>query len=145
MSDSLQPQGLQHAKFLCPLPTPRVCSNGCPSSCWCLSTISSSVIPFSSCLQSCPASGSFPMSQFSHQVAKVLELQHQSFQWISRTEFLQDWLVSSPCSPRDSQESSPKPKFKSMDSSAFSFLYSPTLTWLLGKPEPWLDRPLLAK
>ena len=50
-----------------------------------------------------------------HQVAKVLELQlqHQSFQWIFRTDFLKDWLVGSPCSPRDSQESSPTPQFKS--------------------------------
>jgi len=53
----------------------------------------------------------------SHQVAKVLEfqLQHQSFQWIFRTDFLQDWLVWSPCSPRDSQECSPTPQFKSIN------------------------------
>ena len=65
-----------------------------------------------------------------HQVAKLLEfqLQHQSFQWSFRTDFLQDWLVGSPCSPRDSQESSPTPQFKSINSSALSFLYSPTLT-----------------
>ena len=64
----------------------------------------------------------------SHQVAKVLELQHQSFQWIFRTDCLQDGLVWSPCSPRDSQESSPTPQFKSINSSAHNFLYSPTLT-----------------
>ena len=66
----------------------------------------------------------------SHQVAKVLEfeLNHQSFQWIFRTDFLEDWLVWSLCSPRDSQESSPTPQFKSINSSALSFLYSPTLT-----------------
>ena len=66
----------------------------------------------------------------SHQVAKVLEfqLQHQSFQWIFRTDFLQDRLVGSPCSPRDSQDSSPKPQFKSTNSLVLSFLYSPTLT-----------------
>ena len=63
-SDSLQPQGLQHARLPCPSPTPRACSNSCPLSRWCHPTISSSVIPFSSCLQSFPASGSFPMSQF---------------------------------------------------------------------------------
>ena len=56
----------------------------------------------------------------SHQVAKVLEFQHQSFQWIFRTDFLQDGLVGSPCSPRDSQESSPTPQFKSINSSALS-------------------------
>ena len=65
-----------------------------------------------------------------HQVAKVLEfqLQHQSFQWIFRTDFLWDGLVGSPCSPRDSQESSPTPQFKSINSLALSFLYSPILT-----------------
>ena len=66
----------------------------------------------------------------SHQVAKVWEfqLQHQSIQWILRTGFFKDGLVGSPCSPRDSQESSPIPQFKSINSSGLSFLYSPTLT-----------------
>ena len=66
----------------------------------------------------------------SHQVAKGLEfqLQHQSFQWIFRTDFLQDGLVGSPCCPSDSQESSPTPQFKSINSSVLSFLHSPTLT-----------------
>ena len=69
--------------------------------------------------------GLFQGVSSSHQVAKVLELQHQSLQW--RTDFLQDWLVWS-CSPRDSQESSPTPQFKSISSLVLSFLYSPTLT-----------------
>ena len=64
MSDSLQPHGLQHARLPCPSPTPRACSNSCPSSRWCHLTTLSSVVPFSSCLQSFPASGSFPRSQF---------------------------------------------------------------------------------
>ena len=64
MSDSLQPHGLQHARPPCPSPTPGVYSNSCPLSWWCHPTISSSVLPFSSCLQSFPASGSFPVSQF---------------------------------------------------------------------------------
>ena len=63
MSDSLWPHGLQHTRLPCPSPTPRACSNSCPSSRWYYSTISSSVVSFSSCLQSFPASGSFPMSQ----------------------------------------------------------------------------------
>ena len=69
---------------------PRVYSNSCPLSQWCHPTISSSVVPFSSSLQSFPESGSFPMSSSSHQVAKVLELQfhYQSFQWIFRIDFL---------------------------------------------------------
>ena len=64
MADSLQPHGLQHARLPCPSPTPGVYSNSCPLSRWCHPTISSSVAPFSSHLQSFPASGSFPMSQF---------------------------------------------------------------------------------
>ena len=63
MSDSLWPHGLQHARLPCPSRSPGVCSNSCPLSWWYHPTISSSVIPFSSCLQSFPASGSFPMSQ----------------------------------------------------------------------------------
>ena len=62
-SDSLRPHELQHARPPCPSPTPGVYSNSCPSSWWCHPAISSSVIPFSSCPQSLPASGSFPMSQ----------------------------------------------------------------------------------
>ena len=62
MSDSLRPHESQHTRPPCPSPTPGVYSNSCPSSRWCYTTISSSVIPFSSCLQSFPASGSFPMS-----------------------------------------------------------------------------------
>ena len=64
VSDSLWPHGLQHARLPCPSPTLRACSNTCPLSQWCQPTISSSVIPFSSCLQSFAASGSFPISQF---------------------------------------------------------------------------------
>ena len=64
VSCSLWPHGLQHARLPCPSPTPRACSNSCSLSQWCHPTISSSVIPFSSCLQSFPASGSFPMSLF---------------------------------------------------------------------------------
>ena len=93
--------------------------------------------------------GLFQWVSFSHQVAKVLEfqLQHQSFQWIFRTDFFQDGLVGSPCSPRDSLESSPTSQFKSINSSALGFLYSPTLTsilwpphaksWFIGKDSCW--------
>ena len=63
VSDSFWPHGLQHARPPCPSPTPRVYSNSCSLSRWCHPTISSSVVPFSSCLQSFPASGSFQMSQ----------------------------------------------------------------------------------
>ena len=63
VSDSLRPREPQHARPPCPSPTPGVYSNSCPLSWWCHPTISSSVVPFSSCPQSFPASGSFPMSQ----------------------------------------------------------------------------------
>ena len=63
----------------------------------------------------------------SHQVAKVLELQHQNFQWVFRVDFLQNWLVWS-CSPWDSQESSPAPQLESIISLVFTLLYGPTLT-----------------
>ena len=64
MSDSLRPHGLQHARLPCRSPTPRAYSNSCPSSHWCHPTVSFSVVPLSYCLQSSPASGSFPMSWF---------------------------------------------------------------------------------
>ena len=63
VSNSLQLHGLKHARLPCPSPTPGACSNSCLSSWWCHPAISSSVIPFSSCLQSFPPSGTFPMSQ----------------------------------------------------------------------------------
>jgi len=73
--------------------------------------------------------GLFKWGSSLHQVANVLEFQrqHQSSQWIFMTDFLEDSLVGSPCSPRDSQESSPTPQFKSINSSVLSFLHSPTL------------------
>ena len=74
--------------------------------------------------------GLFKWVSSSYQVVKVLEfqLQHQSFQWTPRTDLLYDGRVLSPCSPKDSQESCSMPQFKSINSSALSFLYSPTLT-----------------
>ena len=86
VSNSLRPHEPQHARPPCPSPTPGVYPNPCLLSRWCHPTILSSVIPFSSCLQSFPASGLFKWVSSLHQVAKVLEfqLQHQSFQWIFR-------------------------------------------------------------
>ena len=83
-----------------------------------------------------------------YQVAKVLELQHQSFQLILTVNFLQDWLIRSPCCSRDSQQSSPAPPFKSISSSALSLLYGQTFTsthdyW--KKPYLWLYGLLSAK
>ena len=89
MSDSLQPHEPQHTRPPCSSPTPVVYSNSRPLSWWCHPTISSSVVPFSSHLQSFQHQGLFQWVSSLHQVAKVLELQlqHQSFQWILRTDF----------------------------------------------------------
>ena len=89
MPNSLRPHGLQHTRLPCPSPTPRVCSNSWASSQWSHPTLSSSVFPFSSCLQSSQHQGLFQWVSFLHPVTKVLEcqLQHQTFQWIFRTDF----------------------------------------------------------
>ena len=90
MSDSMWPHALQHARPPCPSPTPGACLNPRPSSRWCHPTISSSVVPFSSHLQSFPASGLFQWVSSLHHVATVLEfqLQHQSFQWKVWSQFI---------------------------------------------------------
>ena len=142
----MQPHELQHAKLPLLSLLPGMCSNSHPMSQWCHPNISSSVISFSSCPQSFPASGSLTKSWLSvmsgwpsglrrqtqesifqragslHQVAKVLELQHQSFQWTLKADFLKDLLVCSPCCPRDSQESSLEPQFKNINSLALILL-----------------------
>ena len=148
MSDSLWPHGLQHARLPCPSPSPRAYSNSCPSSQWYhhqLPGFTQTHVhwfgdaiqpshPLSSpsppALNLAPNKSLFKWVNSSHQVAKVLkfQLQHQSFQWIARTDLLQNGLVGSPCSPRDSQESSPTPQFKSINSSALCLIHSPTLT-----------------
>ena len=130
MSSSLWPHGLQHARLPCPSRTPITYSNSCPSCRWCHPTISSSVVPFSSCPQSFPVAGSFQMSQFFASGGQRIGVS-ASASVLPRN--IPDWfpldgLVGSPCSPRDSQESSPTPQFKSIDSSVPSFLYSTTLT-----------------
>ena len=149
LSNSLWPHGQQHARLPRPSPTPGAYSNSCPSSWWCHPTISSSVVSFSSCLQSFPASGSFKWVSSLHQVVKVLEfqLQHQSFHWIVRTDFLYDWLVWSYCCPRDSRVFSnttiQQHQFFGAQLSLLSSFH--IHTWLLEKPQLWPERPLLAK
>ena len=125
------PHGLHHARLPCPSSTPIAYSNSCPLSRWCHPTISSSVVPFSSCLQSFPASGSFPVSQFFTSdgqrigtLASVLPMNIQDWfplgwtGWIS----LQSKEISTFCSNTTVQKH---------QSPALSFLYNPTLTWLL--------------
>ena len=94
MSDSLGPHGLQHGRLCCSSPTPGAYLNSCPSSQWYHPTISSSVVPFSSHLQSFKHQGLFQRVSSSHQVARVLELQvqHQSFSEYSGLIFRMDWL-----------------------------------------------------
>ena len=129
MSEPLQPHGLQHTRPPCPSPTPRAYSNSCPQSWCCHPTISSFVVPFSSCLPSLPTLGFFQMSQ-------LFTSGGQSTGVSASTSVLpmniQDWYplgwTGSPCSPRDSQESSPKPEFKSINFSVLNFLHNPTLT-----------------
>ena len=134
MSYSLWPHILQCARLPCPLPTQTACLNMSIKSVM-HPTISPSVTPFSSCLQSFPASGSFPMSQFFESdgqsiraSASVLPVNIQEEVLPVNINFLYDWLVWSPCCPRDSQESSSTPQFKSINFLELSFLYSPRLT-----------------
>ena len=130
MSNSLQPHGLQHIMLPCPSLSPRVCSNSCPLSWGCHPTIASSVLPFSPCLQSYPGSGSFPMSQVLISDGPSIEaLASASVLPMNiRVDFPWEWLIWSPCCPRDSQESSPAVWFKGIIFSALSLLYGPTLT-----------------
>ena len=111
-------------------PTPRAYVNSCPSSQWCIQLSHPLSFPSPLAFNLSRHQGLFQWVSSSHQVAKVLELQHQSFQWIFRNDFLCDWLVGFPCSPRDSQEFSPTPQFKSINSLAPSFIYGPTLTYI---------------
>ena len=95
VSDSLRPHRPQHARPPCPSPTPRVYSNSCPLSQWCHPTISSSVVPFSSCLQSFHHQGLFKWVSSSHQVAKVLEFSFNispSNEYSGLISFRMDWL-----------------------------------------------------
>ena len=131
VSDSLRLHESQRARPPCPSPTPGVHSDSRPSSQWCHPDISSSVVPFSSCPQSLPASEFFPMSQLLawggqstgvSALASFLPKKLIGFLW------RRNGLVGSPCSPRDSQESSPTPQLKSINSLVLSLLHSPTLT-----------------
>ena len=147
MSDSLWPHKPQHARLPCPSPTPRAYY---PLHQWYYPNTSSSVIPFSSCLQSFPPSGSFPMSQFfasggqSIEVsasASVLPMNTQDWfplEWTGWISLQSKWL-----SRVFSNTTVQKHQFfgTQLSSQSNSHIH----TWLLEKPQPWLDRPLLAK
>ena len=148
MSDCLWPHGLKYARTPCPPPSPRACSNSNPSSQWCHPTISSSVFPFTSCLQSFPASGSFPMNQFLASGSKI----YWSFSFsISPSKeysgliyFRTDWLdllaVQGTFNRLLQHHSS---KASIFWHSAF-IIVQLIQTWLWDKPELWLDGHLLA-
>ena len=125
ISDSLPPHGRQHTRLPCPSPSPTVCSNSCPLSQWCHPTISSSVIPFSFPL-SVPASGSFPMSWLFATGGQILELQLQH-EYAGLISFRMDWLDLLAVQ-RTLKRVFSNTAVKSINSSALSFLYSPTLT-----------------
>ena len=130
MSNSLRLHEPQHARPPCPSPTPRVYSNSCPLGWWCHLTISSSVVPFSSCLQSCPASESLLMSQFFTSSGQSIGVSasasfppKKSQDWPPL-----EWTGWISLQSKELFKSSPTPQFKSINSSALSLLHSPTLT-----------------
>ena len=150
VSDSLRPHESQHARPPCPSPTPGVHSNSHPSSQWCHPAISSSVVPFSSCPQSLPASEAFPMSQLftwggqSTGVSALASFLPKKSQGWSPSEWT-GWIsLQSKGLPRVfSNTTVQKHQFLSTQLSSLS--NSHTHTWPLEKPQPWLDGPLLAK
>ena len=150
MSDSLRPHEPQHARPPCPSPTPGVHPNLYPLSRWCHPTISSSVIPFSSCPQSFPASGSFPMSQFFASggqrtrvsaSASVLPMNIQDWSPVGWTGWIT--LQSRGLSRVFSKTAVQRHQFFGAQLSLRS--NSHIHTWPLEKPQFWLDGPLLAK
>ena len=150
VSDSLRPYELQHARPPCPSPTPGVHTNSCPLSRWCHPAISSSVVPFSSCPQSLPASESFPMSQLfawggqSTGVSALASVLPKNTQDWSPLEWT-GWISLQPkgLSRVFSNTTVQKHQFFSTQLSSHST--SRIHTWPLEKPWPWLDGPLLAK
>ena len=131
VSNSLRPHGQQHTRPSCPLPTLEAYSDSCPLSRWCHPTISSSVVPFFSCLQSLPVSESIPIGQlftwggwnwsFSFSIISSKEIPGLIY-------FRMDWLDL--LAVQGTLKSSPTPQFKSINSSALSLLYGSTLTSL---------------
>ena len=129
MSNSLQPHGLQHARLPCPSPTPGAYLNSCPSSQWCHPTISSSVIPFSSSLQSFPASRSFLVNQRFTSDGQSIGVSASASVLLMN---IQDWFPLEWTGWISLQSKGPSRVFsntpKSINSSTLSFLYGPTLT-----------------
>ena len=129
-SVTLLPLWTAACRILWPSLSCRICSDSCPLSQWCYLTISSSAVPFSSCPQSFPASGSFPVNwPFASAGQSIGASASASVLSVNmRVDFLEDWPVWSPCSPGDSKESCTAPQFKSINYLMLSLLYGPTLT-----------------
>ena len=150
MSNSFWPQESQHTRPPCLSPTPRIYPNSCPSNWWCHPAISSSVIPFSSCTQSLPASGSFPMTQLFpwggqsigvSASASFLPMNIEDLSPLERAGWIS--LQSKGLSRVFSNTTVQKHQlFSTQLSSQFN---SHIHTWLLEKPYLWLDGPLLVK
>ena len=130
VSNSLWPHGLQHAMPPYPLPTLRVYSNSCPLSWWCHPTISSSVVPFSSCPQSFPASGSFPMSQFFTSGGQSIGVSASTSVLPMNIQdwFPLRWTVWISLQSKGLSRVFSNSTVQRHHSSVLSFLYSPTLT-----------------
>ena len=133
MSDSLWPCGLQYTSLPCPSPTPGAYSNSCPLSQWCHPTNLILCHLFSSCLQSFPASGSFQMNQFFTSGGQSIGVSASASVLPMN---IQDWFPlgltgGSPCSPRDSQESSPTPQFKASIHRCSAFFIVQLSHWYL--------------
>ena len=152
MSNSLRPHELQHARPPCPSPTPGVHPNSCPLSRWCHPAIASSVVPFSSCPQTLPASESFPMSQLFtwggqnigvSALASVLPKNTQDWSLLEWTGWisLQSKRLSRVFSNTTVQKHQLFGTHIQLSSQSNSHIH----TWPLEKPQPWLDRPLLEK
>ena len=132
MSNSLWAHGLQHARLPCPSPTPGDYSKSCPSCRWCHPTISSSVIPFSFCLQSFTASGSFPMSQFFAPGGQSIEVSASASVLAMNIQdwFSLGWTGWISLQSKGLSRVFLTPQFKSINSLTLSFVYSPTLTFI---------------
>ena len=150
MSNCLWPHGLQHARLPCPSPFLRACSNSCPLSQWCHPTISSSVVPFSSHLQSFLATGSFQMSQLFASGGQIIGVSASA--WVHPMN-IQDWfplgltgwffLLSKGLSRVFCSTGVQKHQFFSTQPCLWPKYH--IHTWLLEKPKLWLHRPLSAK
>ena len=133
LSNSLQPHGLQHARLPCQSTTPKTCSNSCPLSRWCHLTICRPLLLLPSIFPSVRVFSKESVLHIRWPKYGIFSVSISPFNEYSGLISSRTDLVGSPCSPRDSQESSPTPRFKSINSSMLSFLYGPALTNIIGE------------